>query len=69
MTTVGFGDFFPRTYIGRTVVVFAAFIGNFIISLVMVALNTTKDFDIQESKSFTLIKRLSLRKKINRLAA
>lgn len=68
MTTVGFGDFYPKTFIGRTTIVLAAFIGNFIISLVMVALNSSKEFSLSENKSFTLVRRLLLRRRINRLA-
>jgi len=46
MTTVGFGDYYPRTYIGRFVIVLACFIGIFIVSLTMVTLNASKDFNL-----------------------
>jgi len=68
MTTVGFGDFYPMTYFGRITIIFASFVGTFVISMTMVSLNRTKDFSLQENKSFTLIRRLSVRKKIQHFA-
>lgn len=68
MTTVGFGDFTAKTYFGRFFIVMACFIGVFLVSITMVTMNKTKDFSLKEGVSFVLLKRLSLRKNINRLA-
>jgi hypothetical protein len=38
MTTVGFGDFYARTYIGRIVSIVACFYGVFLVSLMVVTL-------------------------------
>lgn len=46
MTTVGFGDFFPRTYCGRITIIFACFTGIFLVSMMMVTLTKTKDFNL-----------------------
>jgi hypothetical protein len=64
MTTVGFGDLYPRSYFGRITIIIACFSGVFIISMTMVSLNKTKEFSLQEGKSFTLIRRLGVRKRI-----
>ena len=40
MTTVGYGDFYPVTHLGRIVGVIASLWGAFIISLLMVTLST-----------------------------
>ena len=39
MTTVGYGDFYPVTHLGRIVGVIASLWGAFIISLLMVTLS------------------------------
>ncbi len=59
MTTVGFGDYFPRTYIGKLTIILACFFGSFMVSLTMVTLNNSKDFSLIEGKSFTLLRRLT----------
>ena len=68
MTTVGFGDYYPVSYIGRLVIIMSCFTGIFIVSMTMVTLNNSKNFSIIENKSFTLLRRLTHRKKVNRLA-
>ena len=40
MTTVGFGDYFPKTHLGRFVIVIACFIGVFIVSLTISTLTS-----------------------------
>lgn len=46
MTTVGFGDFFAKTYLGRTVSVMAVFTGNFLVSLMVVTLASQSKFKV-----------------------
>ena len=45
MTTVGFGEIYPTTYFGRIIAIFACIFGNFIMSLLVVFLNITINFD------------------------
>lgn len=41
MTTVGYGDFYPRTFIGRLCDIFTAIWGIFIVSMMVVVLTNT----------------------------
>ena len=54
MTTVGYGDFYPKTNIGRMVGIVIAFWGVFIVSLFVVSLSTMLNFDPGEEKAFDL---------------
>jgi len=58
MTTVGYGDFFPKTTLGRLIGIIIAFWGVFIVSLFVVSLSTMLEFDSGENKAFRLAKRL-----------
>lgn len=58
MTTVGYGDFFPQTHMGRFVVIIACFWGVFIVSIMVVTLNETSKFTKSESKAFDILERL-----------
>jgi hypothetical protein len=44
MTTVGYGDFYPTTYMGRLVGVAACLWGTFVISLMVVSLTISSEF-------------------------
>ena len=44
MATVGYGDFYPVTSIGRSVAVLACLWGNFIISIMVVSLTFSSEF-------------------------
>ena len=59
MTTVGYGDIFPKTRVGRLIGIVIAFWGMFIVSLFVVSLTTMLEFDAGESKAFNLGLRLS----------
>jgi Ion channel/Calcium-activated SK potassium channel len=52
MTTVGYGDYFPRTHLGRFTLVIACFWGIFIISLMIVTMTSFISFTNEEAKSF-----------------
>lgn len=45
MTTVGFGDLFPRTILGRGIDVLLVIWGTFIVSLMVVVLTNTLNMD------------------------
>lgn len=57
MTTVGFGDFYPSTHIGRFIGVIACFWGTFLVSLMVVSLTISSEFTPQERKAYDKIKR------------
>ena len=48
MTTVGYGDMYPQTHGGRIAGVIAFIIGNFIVSLIIVALTNIVEFSDEE---------------------
>lgn len=55
MTTVGYGDFYPRTHLGRTVIIIAAIIGAFLVSLMVVAMSNSSTFDQAEERVIEII--------------
>jgi len=65
ITTVGYGDFFPKSHIGRVILVFAVIIGTVIISLTVVALNGIISFDENEMQAFDIVNRINLRNQLN----
>lgn len=69
MTTVGYGDFYPKTNIGRMVGIVIAFWGVFIVSLFVVSLQTMLNFDPGEEKAFDLYERLETKAKLKIEAA
>ena len=50
MTTVGYGDFYPVTTLGKAAVVANCFWGNFLVSLIVVTLATYVEFSPQEAR-------------------
>jgi hypothetical protein len=59
MTTVGYGDFFPRTHMGRFVVVLACFWGVFLVSMMVVTLTVSSEFTKGESRAYDILFRLN----------
>ena len=55
MTTVGYGDFYPMTILGRTYGVIATLWGNFLVSLIVVTFTISSDFTLQERRAYDLI--------------
>lgn len=53
MTTVGYGDFYPRTHLGRLVCIVGAVIGAFLVSLMVVAMSESSTFDHAEQRVIT----------------
>mmetsp|Transcript_8150 Transcript_8150/g.709 ORF Transcript_8150/g.709 Transcript_8150/m.709 type:complete len:100 (+) Transcript_8150:212-511(+) len=48
MTTVGYGDFYPRTFFGRILDIIIAIWGIFIVSMMVVVLSSTLELDSSE---------------------
>jgi ferric iron reductase protein FhuF len=44
MATVGYGDFVPKTYLGRVITILACIWGNFLISLMVISLTVSSEF-------------------------
>jgi hypothetical protein len=44
MSTVGFGDFVPKTHLGRFFAILACIWGNFLISLMVISLTISSEF-------------------------
>lgn len=52
MATVGYGDFYPETHIGRLIAVLACIWGNFLISLMVVSLTISSEFNPSQRKAY-----------------
>lgn len=52
MTTVGYGDFAPRTIIGRVIIMFTSLWGAFMISLLVVSVSSI--FDLKKHQKMAL---------------
>ena len=64
MTTVGYGDFYPKSNIGRLVGIIIAFWGVLFVSLFVVTLTNLLDFEGGEEKSYYLLQRLKQKDKL-----
>ena len=58
MTTVGYGDIFPKTIMGRVIGVIIALWGLFLVSIFTVTLSNLFTFSHGEAKAFELSERL-----------
>jgi hypothetical protein len=57
MTTVGYGDGYPSTHLGRIIMIVTAVLSLVTISLYVVALTLSLSFTKEEAKTFYVIKR------------
>ncbi len=64
MTTVGYGDMYACTQIGRILALVACFIGNYFVSMMMVFMTQKSSLNEKEQKSYELINRLNIREKV-----
>ncbi len=69
MTTVGYGDFYPQSHMGRFVGILLAFWGAFVTSLFVVSMNNMFDFSTPEAKSYNLLQRLLTKEQMRLHAA
>ena len=58
MTTVGYGDFYPRTHVGRIICIIACIWGTFLISLLIIMFNNYVSFSRPQQQSFKLLKKV-----------
>lgn len=59
MTTVGYGDYFPQSHLGRFIGVVSCVIGLLLVSLIVVSLGQISAFNSQEEKAYYIIKKVS----------
>jgi len=52
MTTVGYGDFYPHTPLGRFIAIMSCIFGNIMISLMVVSLTTSSEFSPSQRKAY-----------------
>ena len=69
MTTVGYGDFYPRTIFGRVIDVILVIWGTFIVSLMVVVLTNTLNMDQSEKRALIVLNRLQAKKALKEAAA
>lgn len=69
MTTVGYGDFAPRTHIGRAITTLACLWGVFIISLIVVSLTNTTAFTKSQARAHSILTKIVYKEKQKILAA
>lgn len=55
-TTVGYGDIFPSTHYGRLAAACSMFFGQFVISLILLAMSISAQFTLEEQKAFKSLK-------------
>lgn len=69
MTTVGYGDYFPRTIFGRIIDVVLVVWGTFVVSLMVVVLTNTLNMDQSEKRALIVLNRLETKKSLKEAAA
>ena len=60
MLTVGYGDIYPNTHLGRCVAFFSAIFGMVIVSLLIVTMSSLVEFSTEEKKAHSLIKKMNV---------
>lgn len=69
MTTVGYGDIYPRTFAGRVMIFIVSMVGVVIVSIVVVTVMNIFQMSPLESKAYTVIKKINIRKRMKSSAA
>ena len=57
MSTVGYGDFYPLTHLGRLIDVIACFWGTFLVSMMVLSMSISSELTPQERKAYDFIKK------------
>lgn len=58
MTTVGYGDFYPKTIFGRVLTIIISIWGIFIVSMMVVVLSNFLALDMSEKRALLVLNRL-----------
>jgi voltage-gated potassium channel len=64
LATVGYGDFFLKTLLGRLAATVICFWGTFIVSYFVVTVTNMLSFDPSEQKTYTLLQRLHYKEQL-----
>lgn len=62
--TVGYGDYFLQTLTGRIIVVFSCLWGTILISLMVISMTISIDFNSQELMAYDLLKKREMDRKL-----
>jgi len=68
MTTVGYGDIYPQTHMGRLVAFLSSIVGMIIQSLLIVRLSDFVELTVDEKKAYNEIKKLDDQNKLEQLS-
>ena len=68
MTTVGYGDYFPKTHMGRLVGILVCFWGVLVVSLFVVTITNMILLELGEDKTYRLLDRLRSKDRLKVLA-
>lgn len=69
MSTVGYGDYYPKTMLGRSIMLIAAILGVFLNSLLIVSLSLYLRMTSSEKNSHLLLDRLRKQGHLDSVAA
>jgi len=69
MTTVGYGDYFPSSFLGRIVGIFACTCGIFLISMLIVTISNILELTTIEENVFKIIRRIKLNQQKDEIAS
>ena len=58
MMTIGYGDMYPQTHFGRSVIIVACLIGMLLVSTLVLALSSHLEFTGDEARAYSKIKSL-----------
>jgi potassium intermediate/small conductance calcium-activated channel subfamily N protein 2 len=68
LTTTGYGDFYPKSLLGRIIGLMICFWGTFTVSFFVVTVNNMLTFTPSEEKSFNLLQRLHFKYELKEYA-
>ena len=69
MSTIGYGDYYPKTLPGRSIILITSIIGVFLSSLLIVSLSLHLDMQPGETKSHLVLTRLGEQRKLRNEAS